>query len=224
MPGRFRPMVVPRGRLERGYILHLTSIENVVPIFEAEQLTAQSLIPASQSVDELGSVKIKDLRRDRPVPLPPEETVGAYVPFYFSARSPMLYFAHRGNHPLCPFTKGQGELVHLVSHVEIVDGEGRGFVFTDRNAAKAYAEFSNDLDDLDNLVDWTLQNQTHWNNTEAQPERMERRMAEFLVHKRLPTDSLVAIATLNEAQRDRVSDLLATYDHPQVTAQPDWYY
>ena len=135
----------------------------------------------------------------------------------------MLYFAHTGN-PLSPFKRGQRELVHLLTHVEEVVRLERPFVFSDRNAAIGYAAFSSDLDELDGYVDWTLQNQRDWNNTPEHPDRMERRMAEFLVHDHLPVEALLAIGVIDEDQKVRVESLLADYPCPNVVVTPSWYY
>lgn len=216
-------MVVPRGRRRRGYVVHLTSIENLPLIWNAGALLASSLLGDGPAVDELGSPEVKQLRSRRPVPCSEGGVVADYVPFYFCARSPMLYFAHTGN-PLSPFKKGQAELVHLVSHVDVVDELNLAFAITDRNAALGYAAFSAELRDLDDLVDWTLQHQKFWNNTPSEPDRMERRMAEFLIHHRCPVEAVLSIVTIDDEHRERISDTLDGYDAPQVVAHRDWYY
>jgi len=216
-------MVVPRGKLDRGYIVHLTSVENLPSIWGSGVMLAPSQIPDSVEVDELGSRRIKDRRAARKVPCSAGGVVADYVPFYFSARSPMLYFAYTGN-PLSPFTSGQADLVHLVSHVDVVVDYGCVFAIADRNATLVLAEFSDDRDDLDDLVDWTLQNQRFWNNTPDQPDRMERRMAEFLVHDRLPVDAIVGVVVMDDSTESRVLDTLAGYDDVAVHVKRDWYY
>lgn len=216
-------MVVPRGRRERGYVLHLTSIDNLESIWDEGALLAPSRIPESIEVDELGSRRIKDQRSRREVPCSAGGVVTDYVPLYFCARSPMLYFAYTG-HPLSPFTRGQAELIHVVSHVEVIAAGGHDFAITDRNAALSYAEYSDDLDDLDTLVDWTLQDQRYWMDTDEQPDRMERRMAEFLVHDRLPVSALLGLVVMNDSRETRVLDMLAGYDGVAVRVKRDWYY
>lgn len=216
-------MVVPRGRLRRGYVVHLTSIDNLRPIWGAGALLASSVLGDAPVVDELGSREVKELRSHRQVLCASGGVVADYVPFYFCARSPMLYFAHTGN-PLSPFKKGQAELVHLVSHVDVVAALELSFAITDRNAALGYASFSADLHDMDNLVDWTLQQQRFWNNTTTEPDRMERRMAEFLVHQRCPVDALLSLVTIDDEHRGRVLDTLDGYDHPEVVVKRNWYY
>lgn len=216
-------MVVPRGRRSRGYLLHLTNIDNLPAIFEASCLYAPSRLPDNVIVQELGSPTIKAQRSERSVPCGAGGMVSDYVPFYFSAQSPMLYFAYTGN-PLSPFSKGQRDLVHVMTHIEKISELGRQYAFSDRNAAIGYAEFSSDLTQLDDYLDWTLQDQQYWNNTPEYPDRMERRMAEFLVYDNLPVQAILAIGVIDDALKARVESLLAEYDCPNVVVTSSWYY
>lgn len=216
-------MVVPRGERRRGYIVHVTSLANLASIWDEGRLLAQSRIPDEAAIDELGSPEIKTQRRSRLVRCSMGGVVADYVPFYFCAKSPMLYFAHTGN-PLSPFKMGQRELAHLVSHVDIIAEMGASFVITDRNAALSYARQSDDLNELDALVDWTLQNQTYWNNTPDEPDRMERRMAEFLVYQECRVAAIQEIVVIDAEAQSRVLGILNGYDHPQVRVNRNWYY
>lgn len=70
---------------------------------------------------------------------------------------------------------------------------GLSLVFTDRNAVLGVAEFTADLNRLDGLIDWPLMNATIWRNTDDHPDRKERRMAECLVHQRVPWRGITQI-------------------------------
>ena len=107
-------MVVPRGNRRRGYIVHLTSVANLVSIWAQGRLLADSTMSPEIEVDELGSTDIKAHRRVRPVHCSAMGVVADYVPFYYCARSPMLYFAHTNN-PLSPFTGGDGHVAGSLS-------------------------------------------------------------------------------------------------------------
>lgn len=96
----------------------------------------------------------------------------------------MMYVIHRGSVPT--YTQGCDDLVYLVTAIERLVDLGSALVFTDRNAVLDVTRFSTDIDQLDELIGWPLMRATMWNNTESQPDRMERRMAECLVHERVP--------------------------------------
>ncbi|WP_419920034.1 DarT ssDNA thymidine ADP-ribosyltransferase family protein [Candidatus Poriferisocius sp.] len=56
------------------------------------------------------------------------------------------------------------------------------------------------------MVDWQLMEDQWWfNNTSADPDRKERRMAELLVHQRVPWSTMLGIATRSEARSRQVS-------------------
>ncbi len=64
-----------------------------------------------------------------------------------------------------------------------------------------------------------------WNNTPEHPDRKERRMAEFLVHDRVPLDLLLEVAVHSDAQKPRIEQMFADAGRTtKVVAQPDWYY
>lgn len=51
------------------------------------------------------------------------------------------------------------------------------------------------------MIDWQLMQDTIWRNTEAEPDRVERRMAEFLVHGRVPWEAFLGVAVRTEEHR-----------------------
>ena len=64
-----------------------------------------------------------------------------------------------------------------------------------------------------------------WNNTGNEPDRMERRMAEMLVHDAVPFSLVVEIAARSEAMLAQVNDLLASVEHrPALAVRTNWYF
>ena len=102
----------------------------------------------------IGFPKLIEYRKDRNVPVPPGGTLSSYIPFYFWFRSPMLYIIHKGNDPEVIQTP-QEEIIYLVTSVQIISSLGCPFVFTDRHAKLDYAQFFQNIEDLDKL-DWGL--------------------------------------------------------------------
>lgn len=89
--------------------------------------------------------------------------VADYVPFYFAARSPMLYKLAKGSVPT--YTDGQEPLIYLVSNAETVAATGTACLFSDGNCASSVSQFFDDLAHLDSAVDWAVMRPTMWNNT-----------------------------------------------------------
>ncbi len=206
----------------RGLLFHFTHVTNLESI-TTQGLVADSRVPDDGFTTEVGLPRIKAGRRERPVPCGPGGVVADYVPFYYAARSPMLYSIHKGNVP--SYEGGQDDIVYLVSHIDRIVELGLTFVFTDRNAYWQHADFSDDIGRIDELVDWGLMEQTMWNNTPDELDRRERRMAEFLVHRQVPWDALLGVAAFDEARSERAAQILDSVGITTIVrVRRGWYF
>ncbi len=207
----------------RGLLYHFTHISNLASI-AADGLFSDTQIEAGQRAPtEVGHADVKRRRRNLAVPLAPGGCVADYVPFYFAARSPMLFIISKGDVPT--YSGGQEEIVYLVTSTERVVEERLPFVFTDRNAALRIAGYGNDLQDLDDYVDWDLMEGRMWKSTDEEPDRQERRMAEFLVHGHVPWSAFIGVAACNDDKCQQVEHALASVGAKVlVTPRPEWYF
>lgn len=172
---------------------------------------------------EVGNPGIKDRRRERGVPVGEGGRVCDYVPFYFAPRSPMLSAIHHGR--VSGYAGGTAPLVYLVTSVERLLATGLRPVFTDRNAVLALAQFSDQVTDLDDLVDWPLMRQRYWSNTPDDPERRERRMAECLVPGLVPWDAIDRLVARSEEVAEVARRAASSLEHSvPVDVRPDWYF
>lgn len=174
---------------------------------------------------EVGEPGIKQSRRGREVPVPPGGVVADYVPFYFAARSPMLYRIVRGG--VASYTDGDARIVYLCTTLERLVALGLEPILTDRNAAKRYAEFHqlSEGEPDDDFVDWPLMRSHMWNSVAEHPDRMERRMAECLVPGVVPWDAIQFVGTKSQTLLDEVQSMLAGAAHiPRVEIRREWYF
>lgn len=216
-----------------GTLFHFTHMDNAPSILAAGELLCDSAVCENTLLTtEAGDPEIKTRRRDCEIGVAPYGVVADYVPFYFAARSPMMLKLARGSVP--SFTGDHRDLVYFVTSVSRLMNAGLPLVVSDRNAAKSLAAFSNEvavLGDLDaeepesEFIDWPLMRATMWNNTPDDPERMERRMAELLVLKRVPLDVISRIAVYSEDRTWLVKQALQETDRAiRVIERPDWYF
>jgi hypothetical protein len=201
-------------------IYHFTDIDNLAPILAAGELRCHST--ADCAVD-VADATIKARRMSKRVPCGPGGTVGQYVPFYFAPRSPMLFRIQRGG--VEGVSADPARLVYMVSSTEPVVDAGHACVFTDGNAAAAFTDFHDDLDLLDDVVDWPLMRARYWSNNEEDNDRVRRRCAEFLVHHALPFELVDELCVHDATARAAVrAAVAASGQDVAVTVRANWYF
>jgi len=116
------------------------------------------------------------------------------------------------------------EIAILVCSLPKLDHDGIKFVFTDRHARLATAEFFGDVAVLDR-IDWKILQNRDFSRDNNDLGKMERYQAETLVHRHLRIDSMLAIACYNSLERDRVDELVQGAGLGlNVISRPGWYF
>lgn len=203
-------------------IYHFTRVEHL-PTIVAHGLLSDTLVATNLQI-EVGNRGIKAQRARRIVPVAPGGVVADYVPFYYAARSPMMFAIDRGNVP--SYTEGCDRLIYLVTSLERLWDAGIAPVGTDRNAALDIATFTQQPADILDAVDWPLMEATYWRNTPEDPDRRERRQAECLVHRRVAWELIDAVYVKSESVADEVRSVLATIGDTatRVSVRPSMYF
>ena len=153
----------------------------------------------------IGAKRLIESRAITPVNLMPGKVLNDFVPFYFCPKSPMLYvLSRRGVEGVeCV----QEDLVYLVSSVERIAEQPLDFVFTDRHAVLAYANFFDRIEDLHQL-DWTAIRSEQWGDRyDATRMVRELKQAEFLVCQHVPANCIEGIV----CQTEKTSTFVAGY-------------
>ena len=95
-------------------VFHITHWENLPSILRAGGLLAKNvLLRGGVNCRDIAYPSIQDRRSRTIVPCDPGGTLHDYVPFFFTARSPMLFTIRRGNVTGC--SEGQRPIIHLAS-------------------------------------------------------------------------------------------------------------
>ncbi len=198
-------------------IYHFTDIANLRGMLASGGLTAHRDAPCEV---DIGDQSIKSRRSTIRVPCGPQGRIGDYVPFYFAPRSPMLFSIKCGN--VAGVSPDQRRLAYLVSDTDDAYAAGLSCVFTDGNAATAFTEFEDDPTRLGDLVDWPLMQEIYWNNTADDQDRRRRRMAEFLVHERMPLEIIRGIGVYDHGMRVEVASIVGS--GMPVAVRHGWYF
>lgn len=202
---------------------HFTRVEHLATAIEHGLVSDARAKAMGLIRTEIGNREIKERRAHRSVPIHPGGVVADYVPFYFAPRSPMLYSIHKGNVPT--YAGGQDDLIYLVTSLEALWGRDLDLVVSDRNAVLAYAEFVADQESIDDLVDWPLMKEVIWRDTPEDPARVERRMAETLVHGAVPFDCMLGVAARSELTLSAVKRTLEAHQvNLPAVVRAQWYF
>ena len=201
-------------------IYHFTDASNLGPILKAGALRCHRSAPTAVNI---GNVSIKGNRELIEVGCGPGGKVCDYVPFYFAPRSPMLYSIMRGN--VEGVDSNQRRLLYFVSSTEAMYDAGLQCVFSDGNAGTfGVTKFEDDPEKLSSHVDWPVMKLTIWNNTDADPDRRRRRMAEFLVHDEVPLELITEVGVYDA--RIKAGFVKAVGDNwtVSVNVRTGWYF
>lgn len=205
-------------------LYHMTHIDNLAGIIDEDGVWSDNDV-AKHAPDRvrIGYSSLKEKRRRKPLgAIRPRAFIGDYVPFYFAPRSPMLYVINCGK--VDDYNQGQRPLVYLVSRIDKAIDSCEDWCFTDRHAVDTLAQVYDNLSELVK-VDWDVMNARMWKNTNSDPDKRDRRQAEFLVRKKLPWKAIIGIAVFNREFKSRVEELLANCEHkPSVTIVRRWYF
>ena len=201
---------------EQALIYHITDVANLPDILAAGGLQSDAVMAEKNpTVIGYGHIKERRLKQIR-VNCCGGRFVGAFVPFYFCPRSPMLYTTNKGatGRPVgC-----QQTIVHLVSRVQVGLGLGRAWAVSDGNAGAFHTCFYSTLDAIRTL-DWAAIRATDWQG------RTHQKSAEFLVADSFPWTGFHAIGCHNSEVAKQVQALVNSQHHrPAVSVEPAWYY
>lgn len=193
-------------------LYHFTHIANLPGIIQ-NGLLADNFIAPINYINS-GSQEIKNNRKKKIITS--GRYVGDYVPFYFAPCSPMMYRQKRNglidNNSIIYLV---ADAIHLTNRYE--------WCCSDTNAAKFNANFFNTWEDMLRNIDWDVMNLTYWQNTPDDPNRKDRRMAEFLAYKAINFIDFCEIATYNDAITNAI---IAQYGSciPYIETRSDWYF
>ena len=216
-------------------LFHITAIDNLDAICQAGALICKNGC-ASQSINyqNIAHSGAQGSRAAIGVPNPPGGTVHDYVPFYFAPRSPMLSAIDNGRVADCNYK--QDDILHFETTIPNVFAQNQEIVFFDLNATLQWSNPYTDVQEIPNKVAWDLITDNprldgyckyffNRPTTAKHVDRMEKRMAEFLVKQSVPLDVMTRIGVANEDKAALVRRLLQQNSVSlQVDVMHDWYF
>lgn len=207
-------------------IYHITHLRNLEQIARTGCIWSDAKrIELGLDCEVVGMTEIKRRRlQEINVICHPGTTVGQYVPFYFCARSVMLYILYRGNHPDLNYNEGQEPIIHLQAdlHESIrwANENNVQWSFSDRNAGSFMAGFYKETKDLE-YINWTAVASRVF--TDAMIK--DGKQAEFLMYDSFPWQLIEKIGVMNGPTAGQAIARLARAEHrPVIKTERLWYY
>lgn len=186
------------------YIFRMVHWQNVEYILENGMCCRGHKLEDPDYIN-IGMRKLIEDRKDYPVPIKGAGNLGEYVPFYFAGHSPMLYTIINGYSGVAK--RPQEDIIYFVSSVEKIEEEGLPFVFSDRHAKRAVANFYSSKSDLENL-DWETIKKRKWANDQNNLSRRDIKQAEFLVHKHVPITCIHALVVKTLERKEYFEEII----------------
>jgi hypothetical protein len=182
--------------------------------------------PTSQRIDpnfvSIGNPDLISSRHYRRVPISPGGGLSDYIPFYFTPLSVMLYNINTGYRGIR--RRPNDEIIILFSSLHKLSEDNLTFIFTDRHAYLASARFFSSMAQLCE-INWQILQNRDFRRDNDNPEKMEQYQAEVLIHRHLPTSSLLGAVCCNSRERDSAKSLVERVNVClPVYAQSGWYF
>jgi hypothetical protein len=204
-------------------VYHITHIDNLDGIIQSNGLWCdrERNRQGFESIN-IAYNELKERRMVTSVRVYEGKTLGDFVPFYFTNRSPMLFAIHKGTVESYPGT--QNEIIYLVSTVKNLMNCRRRWCFTNGHAVEALSEYFTDISDLVRIDSEVIESWS-WHKKENDPDRKRRKQAEFLVEDSVPLDVFTEIGVINEENKRKVENILCRFKKEiTVSLHEKWYY
>lgn len=170
----------------------------------------------------IGNPELTVKRANHPVPLPPGGRLNDYVPFYFTPFSVMMKNIHSGWGGIKQ--RPNEEIVILVSSLRHLHQQGIPFLFTDSHAYYMWANFYNNLADLDK-IDWPLLQARDFRRDPDDPGKFERYQAEALIHQHCPVAGLLGMVCYSDEVQARLEHFVSQRGlQLPVYVRKGWYF
>ncbi len=205
---------------EKALIFRITHVRNIPWILE-NGIHCRNALEKDPNFVNIGNLELIDKRQTKNVPLFPYGTLSDYVPFYFTPFSPMMYNIHTGYG--VP-QKSNSDIVILVSSLRNLAEQGQNFIYTDRHAYLATANYYTTLSGLKN-IDWSILQNRDFKRNIDDPEKVERYQAEALIYKRLQIDSLIGMVCYTDELKDQLNaQALERGFNLDIKVMRNWYF
>jgi hypothetical protein len=205
---------------EKALIFRITHVANV-PWILRHGLHCNNSAQADPNYIQIGNPDLIARRTQRIIPVAPGGTLSDYIPFHFTPYTPMLLNIKTGFNGATQ--RPMEEIAILVSSLRDVQEQGIEFVFTDRHAYLATAEFHNNLDNL-HRIDWPILQARDFKRDPEDPGKFERYQAEALIYQHLPRAAVQGVICYRKQEQENLQQNCDNLGlQMDILCKPGWY-
>jgi hypothetical protein len=144
--------------------------------------------------------------------------LGAYIPFYFGKRMPMLFVVQNGFNGVNK-TLSENIVYCITSAYQIIQHQ-IGFMFTDGHAVDELTEFFTH-DSVNNIIDKKAIDAKYWKD-DTDLDLKRRKEAEFLVTDDVPVSAILGYAVYNESAKQKL--IVLGIEEKRIVIKQDYYF
>lgn len=187
--------------LDKTYLFRMTHIENIPHILQFG-ITHYTSINTNPNFKPIGDSSLISTRNN--YTLTNGRLLGEYIPFYFGARTPMLYVIQKGFNLVSP-TPAEN-IVYCISSIQKVIDNNLEFIFTDGHAVNGFStQYTvTNINDIDTIIDWKAVRSQYWSDDGNDLDKKRRKEAEFLVLGDIPINSILGYVVYNEKAKNQL--------------------
>lgn len=204
--------------LDKIHLFRMTHIENIPHILQYG-ITHSDSPNANPSYVPIGDNSIISTRNK--FLLNNGKTLGDYIPFYFSKRTPMLYVIQKGYNSvvLTPAEK----IVYCVSSIQKIIENKLDFIFTNGQAnSKLSSQFTiSDIESIKEIIDEKAIKDNYWDD-EKDLDKKRRKEAEFLILGDIDISAILGYVVFNENAKRKMEAF--GINSNQISVKPNYYF
>lgn len=206
--------------IERWIAWHLTHEENLTSIAEAGALLPDN--DALPAID-IGEPGIKQRRREIETGFHDGAAVADYVPFYWTAKSPMMH--REVNYGAGQHNGGADQLVLLGLPLSSIIELKLEYCFSDGNASQYRTEFTDSIDTAREILELAPLVDKYWKDSVTQADKQRRRQAELLIRGEVPLTAISFIVTCYPSTLSRIKPVVAAAaPNASFTCRPAFFF
>ncbi|TAE37954.1 MAG: DUF4433 domain-containing protein [Runella slithyformis] len=196
----------------------MTHIENISHILHYG-ITHHTSVNANPNFIPIGDGSLIAMRNN--FLLNNGKRLGEYIPFYFGARTPMLYVVQKGFNMVAPILAEN--IVYCVTSVQKMIDKQLNFVFTDGHAVDGFtSQYSTaDIENISTIIDWNAIKARYW-RSDTDLDLKRRKEAEFLILGDISNDAVLGFLVSNENAKSRL--IAFGVETTNVHVRPDYYF